>query len=398
MSSAQAIRLASGRKSGEPAFRYDTGLLLATLFLLSLGIVMVTSSSITMADRVYEDAWYFLWRHGFALLIGLLCGALVVSLPLHLWQSMSSVLLLLAFVLLTLVLIPGIGKEVNGSMRWIDLGPVNLQGSEPVKLFVITYTAAYLVRHNDQVKNTFSGFIKPVFVVTMLSGLLLLEPDYGSAVVLFSTVLGMLFMAGAPLSRFIAWVLIASVALAGLAVLSPYRMQRLTAFMDPWQDPFNSGFQLIQGLIAFGRGEWFGVGLGSSVQKLFYLPEAHTDFLFAVLAEELGLLACLAVIITFFFIVRRAFTIASAARDQGNTFSAYMAYGSGLILGIQAYVNMGVNTGLLPTKGLTLPLLSYGNNSIIISCVFIALLLRVDYETRRQDKRRIPEAVTQYAA
>lgn len=398
MSRAQAVRFDSDYKPNEPLFKYDAVLVFASAFLLSVGIVMVTSSSITMADKLYSDPYYFLWRQTFALMIGLVCGVFILNMPLRIWQSMSTILLFMAFFLLILVLLPGVGKEINGSMRWIRLGPMNFQSSEPAKLFVITYVAAYLVRHNEQVRNTFSGFIKPIIVVTMISALLLLEPDYGSMVVLFTTILGMLFMAGVPLSRFIAWVIAATVALGCLAILSPYRMQRLTTFIDPWQDPFNSGFQLTQALIAFGRGEWFGVGLGSSVQKLFYLPEAHTDFLFAVLAEELGLLVCLAVIMVFFFIVWRSFVIAHTAHDFGNKFSAYMAYGIGLILGIQAFVNMGVNTGLLPTKGLTLPLLSYGSNSIIISCLFIALLLRIEYETRNQIKEQIPEPVKQYAA
>ncbi len=398
MSRAQAIRIDSGDKPAEPLFKYDAVLICAVLFLLSTGIIMVLSSSITMAERLYHNPYYFLWRQGFAIVIGLLCALVVLNMPLRIWQRMSTALLFLALFLLILVLLPGVGKEINGSLRWIPIGPVNFQSSEPVKLFVITYIAAYLVRHNAQVRQTFSGFIKPIIIVTIISALLLLEPDYGSMVVLFTTILGMLFMAGVPLSRFIVWVLTATLALVCLAIVSPYRMQRLTAFIDPWQDPFHSGFQLTQALIAFGRGEWFGVGLGSGVQKLFYLPEAHTDFLFAVLAEEMGLLFCLAVIMAFFTIAWRAFVIGHTAYDAGRRFSAYMAYGTGLILGIQAFVNMGVNTGLLPTKGLTLPLLSYGSNSIIVSCLFIALLLRIGYETHHHIKAQPPDAVTHYAA
>ena len=365
--------------------RYDFALLTTALLLLSLGLVMVTSASITIAERDYADAHHFLRRQALAALLGLCCGAVALCLPLRLWRSFSTLLLLAAFALLSLTLIPGLGREINGSMRWIYLGPVSLQGSEPLKLFVIAYIAAYLVRRHEQVRRTFAGFIRPVLVVTLISGLLLLQPDYGSAVVLFGAVFGMLFMAGAPLRGFVSWVPVTAAALIGLAVLSPYRLQRLTVFMDPWQDPFNSGFQLTQALIAFGRGEWFGVGLGGSVQKLFYLPAAHTDFLFAVLAEELGLFACLLVIAAFFFIVRRAFAIAAAAHRRGDAFAAYLAGGVGLLLGMQAFINMGVNTGLLPTKGLTLPLLSYGGNSLIVSCLFIALLLRVDYGTRRRN-------------
>ena len=402
-------RPAAALNTGVAAPRYDAGLLTAATALLALGLVMVASASIATAERDYGDAHYFLRRQLFALSVGLLAAAAVLRLPLRLWRSCSTPLLLVAFALLALALIPGIGREINGSMRRIYLGPLSLQGSEPAKLCVLAYIAACLARHRAPARRNSSagfvgggfvraGFVKPAFVVALIAGLLLLEPDYGSAVVLFGAVFGMLFLAGAPLRGFLAWAAATAVALVGLAVLSPYRLQRLTTFMDPWRDPFDAGFQLTQALIAFGRGEWFGVGLGGSVQKLFYLPEAHTDFLFAVLAEELGLFACLAVIAAFFYIVWRAFAIAAAAERRGQAFSASLAGGVGLILGIQAFVNMGVNTGLLPTKGLTLPLLSYGGSSLVVSCVLIALLLRVDYETRRDGGDSIPEAATPYAA
>jgi cell division protein FtsW len=242
------------------------------------------------------------------------------------------------------------------------------------------YLAGFLVRHGDEVRSTFNGFIRPILIVTMIAGLLLLEPDYGTAVVLFCTALGMLFMAGVPLGRFFAWMVAAIMCLASLAVLSPYRLQRLTSFMDPWQDPFKTGFQLTQALIAFGRGEWLGVGLGSSVQKLFYLPEAHTDFVFAVMGEELGLAGCASVILLYFFLVWRAFVIAQVAAAHGKQFGAHTAYGIGLIIGLQAFINIGVNTGVLPTKGLALPLISYGGNSMVVNFVLLALLLRVEYE------------------
>ncbi|MGH7461609.1 MAG: peptidoglycan glycosyltransferase FtsW, partial [Longimicrobiales bacterium] len=254
------------------------------------------------------------------------------------------------------------------------------------------------VRHGEELRKSFAGFIRPIAVVTLLSGLLLLEPDYGAAVVIFATALGMLFMGGVPLSRFLAWVLTASVALASLAVLSPYRLQRLTSFLNPWDDPFNTGFQLTQALIAFGRGEWFGLGLGSSVQKLFYLPEAHTDFVFAVLAEELGLVGSLLAILLYFFIVWRAFVIAQVAEQSGRAFAAYLAYGIGLLIGLQAYINLGVNMGVLPTKGLTLPLMSFGSNSVVVCCVLIALLIRIEFENHEVRRRQLPEAAARYAA
>jgi len=378
--------------------RYDFWLLTVALSLLCLGIIMVASSSITIADRIHNDPLYYFWRQLFAVFIGFLFAGVILKIPSSVWERFSTSMLFTAIALLVLVLIPGIGREVNGSMRWIDLGAVNLQSSEPVKIFIITYIAGYMVRHTEQLRLTFSGFIKPIGVVTLISGLLLLEPDYGAAVVIFLTTLGMLFMGGIPLSRFFVWMLVALSALASLAVLSPYRLNRLTAFIDPWQDPFNSGFQLTQALIAFGRGEWFGAGLGSSIQKLFYLPEAHTDFVFAVLAEELGLIFTVTVILMFFFIVWRAFVIAQIANKSGRSFASFMAYGIGLVLGIQAFINMGVNTGLLPTKGLTLPLLSYGSNSVIISCMLIAMLLRIEFENRHSSKEAIPEPVMNYAA
>lgn len=386
-----------GRKAGRQP-QYDLWLMGSTAILLGLGLVMVASSSITVAERSYGQPLYFLWRQLSALLIGLALGIAVVKTPLRVWQRGSAALLALAFVLLLLVLIPGVGREVNGSMRWIGLGPVSLQGSEPAKLCMIAYLAGYMVRHGERLRANFSGFIRPIVVVTVICGLLLLEPDYGAAVVVFATALGMLFMGGVPISRFIAWVLTASVALGSLAVVSPYRLQRLTSFLNPWDDPFHSGFQLTQALIAFGRGEWFGLGLGRSVQKLFYLPEAHTDFVFAVLAEELGLLGSVLAILLYFFIVWRAFVIAHVAEQSGKAFAAYMAYGIGLLIGLQSYINLGVNLGVLPTKGLTLPLMSYGSNSLVICCLLIALLIRVEHENHEVRRRQLPEVTAQYAA
>ena len=322
---------------------------------------------------------------------------MILKIPMRFWEAMSVPLLIVALLLLVLVLLPGIGKEVNGSMRWIQLGPFSLQASEPVKLCVIAYLASYIVRHQKTVQTDFSGFIRPIGVLTLISGLLLLEPDFGASVVLFATALGMLFMGGVPLGRFFAWVSVAFSALLTLAILSPYRMQRLMSFIDPWKDPYDSGFQLTQALIAFGRGEWIGVGLGSSVQKLFYLPEAHTDFVFAVLAEEMGLFGSLIIILLFSFIVWRSFVIGHLAESVEKYFAAYFAYGIGLVIGIQAYINIGVNMGVLPTKGLTLPLLSYGGNSLITYCVLLGILLRIEYENRQDTRNIVPKVVTAYA-
>ena len=374
---------------------YDAWLMTVIFLLISLGLVMVASSSIAIADRQFHEPLHYFWRQMFSAAIGLSFVVAALKIPLSVWEFLSVPLLVLALLLLLLVLIPGIGREVNGSTRWISVGSLAIQASEPVKLCVIVYLASYMVRHGEHVRNNFAGFIRPICVLTIVAGLLLLEPDYGSCVVLFATALGMLFMGGVPLGRFFAWVLTAVVVLASLAVLSPYRIQRLMSFVDPWQDPFNSGFQLTQALIAFGRGDWFGVGLGSSVQKLFYLPEAHTDFVFSVFAEEFGLMGTTILILLFSFLVWRAFVIGHIAERMGKLFAAYLAYGIGLIIGVQAFINMGVNLGVLPTKGLTLPLLSYGGNSMVITCLLLGILLRVDVENRQI--KRSPDETKCYA-
>lgn len=377
---------------------YDFWLIIAVLFLTGLGLVMVTSSSITVADRELGKPLFYFWRQLVAVGIGFFCACVIIRIPLSIWQYISTYLLVLGVLLLLLVLIPGIGKEVNGSMRWVRLGSFSLQSSEPVRIILITYLAGYLVRQGDNLRQSLSGFIIPIGVVTLLSGLLLLEPDYGTAVVFFATALGMLFIGGVPLNRFMAWITVSGMALFSLAIVPAYRLQRLVSFMDPWSDPNNTGFQLIQALVAFGRGNWLGVGLGSSIQKLFYLPEAHTDFVFAVLAEELGLVGSVTVILLFFFIVWRSFVIAQIAEQLEKKFAAYLAYGIGLIIGMQAFINIGVNMGLLPTKGITLPFLSYGGNSVITNFILIALLLRVEYENHFTSNSRIPEVANTYAA
>ena len=374
---------------------YDAWLMTVIFLLIGLGLVMVASSSIAIADRQFHEPLHYFWRQMFSVAIGLSFIFAALKIPLSVWEFLSVPLLALGLLLLLLVLIPGIGREVNGSTRWISVGPFALQASEPVKLSVIVYLAGYMVRHGEQVRNNFAGFIRPICVLTIVAGLLLLEPDYGSCVVLFATALGMLFMGGVPLGRFFAWMLTAVAVLASLAVLSPYRIQRLMSFVDPWQDPFNSGFQLTQALIAFGRGDWFGVGLGSSVQKLFYLPEAHTDFVFSVFAEEFGLMGTTILILLFCFLVWRAFVIGHIAERMGKLFAAYLAYGIGLIIGVQVFINMGVNLGVLPTKGLTLPLLSYGGNSMVITCLLLGILLRVEVENRQI--KRSPDETKCYA-
>ncbi|HTT09145.1 MAG TPA: putative lipid II flippase FtsW [Gammaproteobacteria bacterium] len=362
---------------------HDPWILGTAVMLVAIGLVMMTSASITLADKNYGDPFYFLRRQMIALGIGVALALWAMHVPLHFLQRVSSGFLLLGILVLFLVLIPGIGREVNGSLRWLQLGPLSMQASEIAKPCIVLYLAGYLVRHHDQVREKFIGFIKPIGVLTLIAGLLLLEPDYGAAAVLFATCLGMLFLAGVSLLRFISWGLVAVAALAALAMLAPYRLARLMAFVNPWADPYDTGFQLTQSLIAFGRGELTGVGLGAGIQKLFYLPEVHTDFVFAVIGEELGLAGTLAVIALFLFLVWRMLLLGGEALKAGQAFHAHIANGVALLLGLQAFINIGVNMGVLPTKGLTLPLISYGANSMVITWVMIGLLLRVAHEIRQ---------------
>jgi cell division protein FtsW len=362
--------------------RLDYVLLMTAVALASLGLVMVASASITFADRDLGQPFYYALRQAVYIGIGVLLAMPVYRLRLALLEQAGPVLLVAALALLVAVLIPGIGREVNGSTRWISTGLFNLQVSEPAKLMILVYLAGYLARHGEELRERLSGFIKPMAVLSLAAFLLLLEPDFGATVVLMATAMGMIFLAGVRLWHFTGMLGVAGLSLAGLAVSSPYRMERLTTFLNPWADPFNSGFQLTQSLIAIGRGELSGVGLGASIQKLFYLPEAHTDFVFAVLAEELGLLGVFVVIALYAVVVWRAFVIARQAENAGNVFAGSLAYGIGIWIGLQSFINMGVNMGLLPTKGLTLPLMSYGGSSMVIMCVAIALLLRIDSETR----------------
>lgn len=355
-------------------------LLLSAGALACLGLVMVASASMGVAETQYGDAFFFLKRHLFYLCLGLVAAAVVLRVPLDFWQRRSGLLLGVAFVLLVLVLVPGIGRRINGSMRWIGLGPLTFQPSEFAKLAVLAYISAYLVRRQDEVRSQLSGFIKPMLVVGMAVLLLLLEPDFGASMVIVASVLAMLFLAGTPLLQFIALISFVLVMGALALVMEPYRMKRLLSFTDPWANQFDSGYQLAQSLIAFGRGEWFGVGLGHSVQKLFYLPEAHTDFVFAVYAEEFGLAGVLLVLALFWMLVRSGLAIGRVAEAGGRYFAAYSAYGLSCLIGVQALVNLGVNMGLFPTKGLTLPLVSYGGTSLLVMFAMLALLLRIDSE------------------
>ena len=358
----------------------DPVLALVTISLLALGLVMVASASISVADRSLDNPFYYLQRQSVFVVLGLLAAFFVFRIRLVQWEKSGMALLGFALFLLVLVLIPGIGKSVNGSTRWISLGMFNLQVSEVVKLFMLIYVAGYLVRHGDAVRTSLIGFIKPMLLVGLAGLLLMLEPDFGATVVLMGTVLSMTFLGGVRFIQFASFLLLFGAAAVMLIVTSPYRMERLTSFMNPWADPFDSGFQLTQSLIAVGRGGWFGTGLGGSVQKLFYLPESHTDFLFAILAEEFGFIGVCTVIALFGVLFWRAFRIGKMAENSGNRFAAYVAYGIGVWLAMQAVINIGVNMGLLPTKGLTLPLMSYGGSSLVVVCMAIGLLMRIHQE------------------
>jgi len=365
---------------------YDRTLLFVVTAILALGLVMVGSSSISTAASNLGNPLHYFNRQVIYALISMVISYWVLSQRLSFWQNYAPVLLMVGIALLVLVLIPGIGREVKGSRRWLPLGPVNVQVAELIKLFSIIYIADYLQRHHGQLKGSFFKVLAPLVLLAVAAGLLIIQPDLGSVVVILSTVLAMLFLGGARLDVFAALTGLLAIGFTAAVYLTPYRLLRLQSFMDPWADPYNSGFQLSQALIAFGRGDWLGVGLGSSIQKLHYLPEAHTDFLYSILAEELGLIGAMSVIVLFFVFIWRALAIGRAAEKAGQIFGAQIAYGIGIWLGLQACVNMGVNMGALPTKGLTLPLMSYGGSSLVIVCVAIAMLMRVDMETRYPEK------------
>ncbi|XOV87299.1 MAG: putative lipid II flippase FtsW [Pseudomonadota bacterium] len=354
------------------------------LLIVTLGLVMVASASSEISARNFENPFHMFIRHGAYMAIALATGLTVLSIPVRIWQRFDWLLLGGCLLLLVAVLVPGIGKEVNGSTRWIALGGFTLQGSEFAKLFIVVFMAGYLVRHWEDVCGSFKGFLKPLAIMAPVVVMLLMQPDFGASVVILAAVLGMIFLSGVPLRYFLPMILVVAAGAAYVIVDQPYRLARLTAFTDPWEHQFGGGYQLTQALIAFGRGEWFGLGLGNSIQKLFFLPEAHTDFLFSIIAEELGVLGAVVVIAAFATLVIRGAWIGRIAEIRGERFHALLAYGIALLLGVQAAINIGVNIGLLPTKGLTLPLMSYGGNSLIISFVLIAILLRVEYECVRE--------------
>ncbi len=378
------------RDRGEPAI--DALLLVCVLGLLGLGFVMVASASLPIGTRDYADPFFFVVRHGIAVGLALLCGLICFAIPIQTWERSGIWLLLLGCALLLLVLVPGIGRTVNGATRWIPLGPFNLQPSELIKFVAVIYLSGYLVRRQLEVSSSLLGFIRPMVLIGFAASLIMVQPDFGTTAILIATVMALLLLGGAalwPLALLIATV---TVGLVVLIWIEPYRLERVTSFINAFDDPFNTDYQLSHALIAMGRGEWLGVGLGNGIQKQFYLPEAHTDFLLAVIGEELGVLGVIAVILTFALITWRAFAIGARAQALGDDFAAYTAHGFGLLLGMQAFISAGVNTGLLPTKGLPLPFISYGSNALIVSVMMAALLIRIDFELRRKDNGPLPEA------
>jgi cell division protein FtsW len=360
--------------------KLDPVMLGLVLVLLLGGFVILASASITISDNATGNPFFYLERQLVAAAIGLAAGLFCLFVPMHVWQTLGPLLLLVGLALLVVVLVPGVGYEVNGATRWVRFGVMNLQVSEPARLCLLIYLAGYVVRQQKALREQFVGFLRPMLVLSLGCALLLAEPDFGAAIVLLATALVVLFVAGARIRDFILFFSATVIAVVALTLTSPYRLNRLTGFLDPWADPYNSGFQLTQSLIAIGRGEWFGVGLGAGVQKLFYLPEAHTDFVFAVFAEEFGLLGSVVLIALFLALLWRVFKLAMRAADSERFFEAFLAIGLGTWLGLQAFINVGVNMGLLPTKGLTLPLISYGRSSLIVAMIAIGLLLRIHHE------------------
>lgn len=361
---------------------YDRWFVATILAITMIGLLMMTSASIVISDKSIQQPFYFLFKQLVYLALGIGIGSLIIQVNLDTLEKYSGYLLLAVMTMLSLVLIPGIGHSVNGSTRWLGIGPLGFQVSELAKFVIVLYMAGYLVRRNAEIQRELSGFVKPMIVLMLMAVLLLREPDFGATVVVTVTSLGMMFLGGMNIRHFAALVICAACALAVIAISAPYRLARLTTFMDPWARPFDTGYQLTQSLIAFGRGGWFGMGLGNSIQKMFYLPEAHTDFLFAVIAEELGVVGMACVIGLFSFLVVRIFMMGREAQRLDRHFAGFVAYGFGLWVAIQFIVSIGVNSGLLPTKGLTLPLMSYGGSSVLVNCFMIAVLLRIDHENR----------------
>ena len=372
---------ASPPRNHKRSFSIDTPLLSFTFMLIAFGLVMVASSSIVISDQQYGYPFHYLFKQAIFVGIGIIGAVIASRVSQQFWQEHSLLILGLGLLLLFIVLIPGIGRVVNGSRRWLNFGIIGFQVSEVIKLCAFIYLASYISRFQEQIQQQLQGFVKPMILLAMIAILLLAEPDFGSVVVITAVFLTVLFIAGARIWPFLLLIMVVVGLLALLAMVSPYRMQRLTTFLNPWQHAYSSGYQLTQSLIAFGRGGWLGVGLGNSVQKLFYLPEAHTDFIFAVISEELGLFGELGLLSLYALLVWRIFYLGRRASFSHNTYVSYFCYAIALWFSFQVIVNIGVCSGLLPTKGLTLPFVSYGGSSILVNCIVIGILMRAVSET-----------------
>ena len=371
-------------------FYFDSPLSIACACLLFIGYVMVASSSIHIGNKLLDNIWNYPLKQMIHIALGLVLGSYIATIPMQRWEKLGPLLFLIGLLLLIIVLIPGLGVKVNGSTRWLSLWGLRIQVSELVKFFAVIYMAGYITRHQQALRESAFGLAKPLMLFSVASVLLLMEPDFGSAVVILIIAMGVMFLDGARQSQIvILFAIVVSLAVL-MGVIEPYRMLRVTSFLNPWADPLNTGFQLVQALISFGRGGVLGVGLGNGIQKLSYLPEEHTDFLFSVIAEELGLIGVMTVVGLFAMLIWRAFIIGAKAEQEEQIFSAYIAYGLGIWFGFQAFVNMGVNMGMLPTKGLTLPLMSYGGGSMMIMCCAMGLLFRVNSEITELKASQLP--------
>ncbi|GHE95155.1 cell division protein FtsW [Thalassotalea profundi] len=361
---------------------FDRTYIVLAICMYMMGLVMVASSSMPIAERLFDNPFHFVVRHLIYICLSIIIAALTLQIPMAFWHKHSFKLLFLAMLLLLIVLL--IGRTVNGSTRWIVIGPITIQAAEPAKLFLFCYLSAYMVRRRDEVMENVKGFIKPLIVFGVLAGLLLLQPDLGTVIVMFVTTFGLLFLAGAKLWQFISVAAVGLTAISALAYFSPYRWARVTSFLDPWKDPFGTGYQLTQSLMAYGRGEFLGQGLGNSIQKLEYLPEAHTDFVMAVVAEELGFAGIILVLVLSMTLVIKALLLGRKAINKEKYFEGFFAYSIAIWISFQAAVNVGASAGIVPTKGLTMPLISYGGSSMIIMTLAVVVLIRIDHEIRLQ--------------
>ena len=369
-------------QTSQNAVTFDRGFILIAVAMYIVGLIMVASSSMPIGEKLFNNPFHFVIRHGIYIVLSLIVAFIALRVEMEQWHKSSWALLLLAMVLLVAVLL--IGRTVNGSTRWIMVGPINIQAAEPAKLFFFCYLSAYLVRRREEVMDNIKGFIKPLLVLFVLAVLLLLEPDLGTVIVMGATALGLLFLAGARLWQFAAIVVVVLSAFVTLVLVSPYRLRRVTSFLDPWQDEFGSGYQLTQSLMAYGRGEFFGQGLGNSVQKLDYLPEAHTDFVMAVVGEEFGFIGIFCLLVLCLTLAIKALLLGKRALEKEKYFEGFFAYAIGIWMSFQAAVNVGASAGIFPTKGLTMPLISYGGSSMIVMTLAIVVLIRIDHELRLQ--------------